>query len=121
MQIWLRKWHRWCGIIIALFVILQAGSGALLSIGEMDEDDAAPPAIHQEQMQPAKPGEASEHASSPKGEHEHEGAFEELMEGLHHGGAGWADVYRFVLGLGLVFLAVTGGMIFFRVGLRQRK
>ena len=31
----LRKWHRSLGIIFVLFIILQAGSGLLISIGQI--------------------------------------------------------------------------------------
>ena len=32
----LRKWHRGLGIILAFFVILQAGSGLLITITDME-------------------------------------------------------------------------------------
>jgi hypothetical protein len=40
---------------------------------------------------------------------------------LHRGGGDWGTVYRSLLGLGLVGMAVSGSLIFYKIGQRARK
>jgi len=99
----LRKWHRNLGIILAFFIILQAGSGLLLSLGEIDK-------LH-----------SHEHSESTAGPGHHEEGntmWADLLAFMHHGGGTVGIAYRLLLGLGLLGLTISGGMIFIKVRAR---
>ncbi len=102
----LRKWHRNLGIAMALFIILQAGSGFLISLSQLSV-----PHSHA--------GQAT-HGSSHSGEEERSFWNEDLGL-LHHGGGTTGTIYRLVLGIGMMAMAVSGSMIFFRIRARTRK
>jgi hypothetical protein len=86
-EAYLRKWHRTMGIILALFIFLQAGSGAMMAL---------------------------EFAlNSP-------GLFGPLTS-LHFGGGFWGQIYRIIVGLGAMGMAVSGTMIYLRIRARMRK
>jgi hypothetical protein len=90
------------GIILALFVVLQAGSGFILSL-----DGLFP------YQPPSQPPIADTDASSGHGAF----SLEDAAYGAHFGGSTIGAVYRLLLGLGLVAMAVTGTGIF--VGMRR--
>ncbi len=83
----LRSWHRFLGIILALFIFVQAITGALISL--------------QFALNFAEPLE--------------------VLEGPHTGGGLAGNIYRMLLGLGLLFMAVTGAMIYFKIRARTKR
>ena len=83
----LRKWHRWLGISIVLFVVLQALTGLILNLEDLFEIAAVT-------------------------------GWSKL---LHRGGADFGTVYRTVLALGLLGLALLGGLIFLKIRQRTEK
>jgi len=86
-EAYLRTWHRRFGIILALFVLLQAGSGVILNVDHFLD-------------------------------------FPTLLVGatvLHRGGGLAGTVYRTVLGLMLMAMAVSGSLIFIKVWRRTKK
>uniref|UniRef100_A0A7C3UXQ9 PepSY domain-containing protein n=1 Tax=Desulfobacca acetoxidans TaxID=60893 RepID=A0A7C3UXQ9_9BACT len=83
----LRKWHRTLGIILALLLFCQAGSGALLALKLNFKDP---------------------------------GLFG-LLSALHFGGGFWGNLYRILLGLGTMALAVSGTLIYLKIRARTRK
>ena len=99
----LRKWHRNLGIILTAFIILQAGSGLLLSLGDIEI-----PHSHEGPSSTAGPG------------HHEEGNinWSDLSAFMHHGGGTVGIAYRLLLGLGLLGLTISGGMIFIKVRAR---
>ncbi len=101
----LRKWHRNLGIVLAFFIILQAGSGLLLSLGDIET-----PHSHEQPSSTAGPG------------HHEEGntMWGDLLAFMHHGGGAVGIAYRLLLGLGLLGLTISGGMIFIKVRARAR-
>jgi hypothetical protein len=105
-EINLRKWHRRVGIILALFIILQAGSGLLITLGDL---------IPSESHAPTEPGIATAVAD------EEESFLEEAVDFIHHGGDTAGALYRIVLGAGILWMAVSGGLIFFQVRARSKK
>ena len=102
----LRRWHRRLGIIVALFIILQTGSGFLLSLGELSV-----PHTH-----------ANEGAYTPGHAHEEgESNWHKALELIHYGGSTAGTIYRLVIGISLLAVAVSGSMIFFKMRSRFRK
>jgi len=92
-EAYLRKWHRRLGIILALFVIIQAGTGLLISL------EASLPTA------PAGPVA--------------EGV--EFLEAVHQGGGPIGRVYRVLLGAGLCGMAISGSLIYFKIRARSRE
>jgi uncharacterized iron-regulated membrane protein len=102
----LRKWHRTMGIIVALFIILQAGTGLFLSLSDL----------------PVPRNHAHEEAYSTGHDHEEgESLWDDALGFIHHGGGVFSAVYRIVVGMALLMMAVTGSMIFFRIRARSKK
>ncbi len=102
----LRKWHRNFGIILAFFVILQAGSGLLITLEEMSV-----PHSHAGKIETA--ALASVDRPQPS-------AFQAALSLVHHGGGKPGILYRIFLGLSLVVMAVSGSFIYFKVRARNR-
>lgn len=93
----LRKWHRTVGIFLALFIILQAGSGVLLNVVTM---------VPTAWWGPPDQGEPW---------------WEELADRLHKGGGFGGKVYRLCLGLGIMGMATSGSLIFLKIRARAKK
>jgi len=86
-ETYLRKWHRRMGIILALLVFLQAGSGVVLNSQTLL-------------------------------------SFPELAVWaniLHRGGGEFGTLYRTLLGLALIGMAVSGSLIFSKTWQRTKK
>ncbi|MGQ9688738.1 MAG: hypothetical protein ACUVXF_08145 [Desulfobaccales bacterium] len=83
----LRQGHRTMGIILALFLLLQAASGAMLALERA--------------------------LKSP-------GLFGPLTS-LHFGGGFLGQIYRILLGLGLMGMAISGTLIYLKIRARTRK
>ena len=105
----LRKWHRRVGIVLALFIILQAGSGFLLSLGNIVTTEV----LHAHADQP--PLQATEYE-----EYEKEiAAWNRTLAFIHFEAGVWWNLYRVLLGAGIVWMAITGTMIFLRIRARS--
>ena len=86
-EAYLRKWHRTMGIILALFIFLQAATGTLMSL------------------------EFALNVPEPF----------DAFEILHTGGGLLGNLYRILLGLGLMGMAASGTLIYFKIRARTRK
>lgn len=95
----LRKAHRSIGIALALFIVLQAGSGVLLGVGEG--------LVHNHKEHPTL--QARDH-----GHGRGEPAILEALEFVHKGGGIPGGLYRLIVGAGIVAMAASGSMIFLR-------
>lgn len=102
----IRKWHRIIGIIVAIFIILQAGSGFILSLGGLPI-----PRTHAYE----------ETYGAEYADEEGDSLWHDALEFVHLGGGVFGAVYRIVVGMALLMMAVTGGMIFFKVRVRSKK
>ena len=102
----LRRWHRSMGIIVAAFVILQAGSGFLLSLGGL------PILRTYAHGETYSPGHAQE---------EGERLWQDALDFIHLGGGIVGTTYRLLLGLGIVLTALSGGTIFFKIRARSKR
>jgi hypothetical protein len=105
-EAYLRRWHRNLGILLALFIILQAGSGLLISLGEFSV-----PHTHANE----------EVYGSPQKYEEAESLWYKSLEFIHHGRGTIGSIYRILVGIGFVGMAVSGSMIFFKIRSRSRK
>ncbi len=102
----LRQWHRRSGIILALFILLQAGSGFLISLGSLST-----PHSHAN----------TEHAGPPAS-HEHgDSVWNKFLGFVHHGGGTVGSIYRMLVGIGAMGMALTGSAIFFKSRARFKK
>ncbi len=101
----LRKWHRRMGIILALFIILQAGSGLLLSFSGL-----------------GSPHEHDEPIAHEHDEHDDEGSrWLGTFKNIHHGGGTAGNVYRIIIGVGTLGMALSGAAIFYQIKHRIKK
>jgi hypothetical protein len=128
-QLYLRKLHITVGIISALFILLQSGTGLLLSFRGI----SVPHSHAHTESATADNGHEKEPATA---RHEHEpGSAQDVHEdktvviqdtreggeslwhrslgGAHHGGGIIGSIYRILLGIGLTFLALSGSTIFY--------
>lgn len=83
--------------IIALFIILQAGSGLLITISEFGD----------------RPANSSEGHGHDEQVEETSLAWHDLLGWIHHGSSSLMGIYRILLGVGLLGQTVIGVMIFF--------
>jgi hypothetical protein len=102
----LRRLHRGVGITVAIFIILQAGSGFVLSLGGLH---IASTHAHEEAF---NTGHAQEQG---------ERLWQDALEFIHLGGGIIGTIYRLLLGLGIVAVAVSGSMIFFKIRARSKR
>ncbi len=102
----LRTWHRNLGIILSLFIILQAGSGLLISLSE-----TGVPHTHAN----------SESVVQANTHGEGNSKWTASIEFIHHGAGVVGVVYRILLGIGMLGMAISGSMIFFKVRARSKK
>lgn len=102
----LRKWHRVLGIFLFLFVIMQAGSGLLISLGGLGTGDS-----HSQVHSEAMSGMDAEGEESP---------WLEVLKFVHHRAGLLGFVYRIFVGMGTLGMAITGSVIFMRIRARKK-
>lgn len=90
----LRGWHRTIGKFLALFILLQAGTGLWLNFEPLAGPEAPPP-----------PGQAAQ---------------PDFVEALHHGGGALGMVFRLGVGGGIVVQTLLGSWIGLKISARQR-
>ncbi|SHG19934.1 hypothetical protein SAMN02745206_03449 [Desulfacinum infernum DSM 9756] len=100
----LRAWHRRLGMVLFVFVLIQALTGLYLSVPAGRETAHA----HEAGSAPA--------ASS----HSHHGSTSRWAALVHHGGGDAGDVYRTILALALAVQAVSGAGIGAKIRARSR-
>ncbi len=121
----LRLRHRQLGIVLAIFIIAQAATGIVMSVGQLT---AGPNHEHGEQA-------AAGHAACPveKGTHTHAeeaspgtthdtgmGLSGDIVMTIHHGGGTIGPIYRMLLGTGLLIQTLIGVVIFIKIRQRSR-
>ena len=105
----LRKWHRNLAIVFVIFIILQALTGLLITLGDLET-----PQSHAHQAQ-------HEVAKSDEGSHEQEQAsLQSILALIHHGGGIIGFIYRIILGLGMLAISGSGAMIYMKIRARAR-
>ena len=88
----LRYWHRRLGIILALLVMIQAGTGLCLSLEKCLFTSVEGPAVE----------------------------LVETLALIHRGGGDWWRIDRVLLGAGLCGMAISGSLIYFKIRARSR-
>jgi len=102
-EVTLRCWHRRIGGPLALFILLQAVTGLLLSIERLFGSD-----------------NNLRHMVIETGNSTLLHVFDSLTRGLHYGGPQlWGNLYRIALSVGLIWMTVSGLTIYLRVRSRQ--
>ena len=99
----LRKLHRRVGIMLALFIVLQAATGCLISFGY---------------LVPASGHTHSELVGQHAQERQGPSLWNTTITAIHYGAGSAGDVYRILLGIGLVVMAVSGSSIFVKIRTR---
>ena len=128
-QLYLRKLHITVGIISAIFILLQSGTGLLLSFrgisvphSHAHTESAIPDNGHEKEPATARhehePGSAQDvhEDKTAVAKHTNEGGgslWHRSLGGAHHGGGIIGSIYRILLGIGLTFLALSGSTIFY--------
>ena len=82
----LRKWHRTLGIILALFIFVQAATGTLMALEF---------AVHLPEL--------------------------DALVILHTGGGLFGNLYRILLGLGIMVMTASGSLIYLKIRARTRR
>jgi len=113
----LRKWHRYLGVSLAVFLILQAGSGLSVSLGHLTarHEHEKPVHSHSNDKKTGHDGHGSDAAGNHSGDL---GAalnsISVFFTDIHHGGGIAGSVYRILLAVGILLQTLTGGLIFFK-------
>ena len=98
--IYLNKLHRNVGICIAPFIVIQTVSGLLLDFGLFRRGSFGPGV------------EEASHARN---------VVETLLVKIHFGPGLLNDCYHLLLGLGVLWMAVTGWMLYLRIRKMRKK
>jgi len=98
--IYLNKLHRNVGICIAPFIVIQTVSGLLLDFGLFRRGSFGPGV------------EEASHARN---------VAETLLVKIHFGPGLLNDCYHLLLGLGVLWMAVTGWMLYLRIRKMRKK
>lgn len=111
----LRRYHRITGIVLAVFIIVQAGTGLIFTIGKMagnsGSHDHGTAGIS---MSPVSKALAS---GSESGESE---VHESLLSTVHYGGGMIGNMYRLLLAVALIGQVSGGLWIYIRIRKRQQ-
>ena len=98
----LRKRHRIMGVCLGILIILQAGSGLVLSLVEGPVPEAHGDSNYEQEG----------------GEH-HESVIEEALEAVHTEGGAVGFLYRLIVGAGMLLMTCSGGWIFLKIRARS--
>ncbi len=111
----LRKHHRQMGIILAIFLFVQALTGMGISLGDiiLSGDQAVAESVGESDTQ--KLGQAS------TDQMDEEGFIMEIMEDLHHGGGSLGGYYRIALGILVMVQTIMGGIIYLKIKQRTHR
>lgn len=131
----LRKGHRYLGVILAVFIIAQAGGGLVLSVASLIKPhDHSLHDVEEVDHHNDMDHHASDHEHGSDHEHaaqsDHYGPMQESPSGalpawidtvrLGHGGGGtFRAIFRIIVGLGTISMAMSGLFIFFKGRNRQ--
>ena len=110
----LRKYHRMTGVVLAVFIIVQAGTGLIFTIGKMTGSsgghDHGTAGIS---ISPVSKALASSSDSGQSDTHE------SVLSTVHYGGGMIGNIYRVLLAVALIGQVSGGLWIYIRI--RKRK
>lgn len=99
----LRKWHITIGIILALFIFLQAGSGLVISVNGLIK-----------MLTPKKQMQVQAEKQKPD-------IIRAVTGFIHYGDGYIGKFYRILLMLGLLWLVISGSIIYYQTWLLTHK
>lgn len=112
----LRKYHRITGVVLAVFIIAQAGTGLVFTIAKMvgssDNHDHAAISVSLIPEAQANGNESEDTHASESGS---------LLSTLHYGGGMIGNIYRLLLAVGLIGQTCGGLLIYKHYRERQNK
>jgi hypothetical protein len=136
-QLYLRKLHKTIGVVLVIFIFLQAGSGLFLSFevshSHANTDAITMPDKHEHEnghnvmlkekaINPGK-DEAVVRNIAPAADNHGDKADDRqgMLQLVHHGGGFIGSIYRILLASGFLFMAFSGALIFYltRKAMRQ--
>lgn len=98
---YVRKIHGTIGVVLSLFILVQVGTGTLIAL---DEFLGRGRHVH---------AEPSHHDGNHKDDYRNEQNDEEgFIQVIHHFGGWPVQALRFLLGLGVVFMVISGTRIY---------
>lgn len=101
-ELQLRKLHRGTGIVLAVFLFLQAGTGILLSLEGLPISGGRAHTDHE-----------VEYAAESEGQ-----AHWDPVGTIHHGGGRLGALYRLALGASTLWMALSGLWIYWKIRIR---
>jgi hypothetical protein len=113
----LRRYHRITGAVLAVFIILQAGTGLIFTIGKMvgtsggHDHGTANISIF-----PISKAQANSSELEETQVHESES----LLGIVHYGGGMIGNIYRFVLAVTIIGQVCGGLLIYMRIKARKK-
>lgn len=113
----LRRYHRITGVVLAVFIIVQAGTGLIFTIGKMagssggHDHGTADVSIF-----PSSKAQAN--SSEPEASRAHES--ESLLGIVHYGGGMIGNIYRLVLAVTIIGQVSGGLLIYMRIKARKK-
>lgn len=110
----LRKYHRITGVVLAVFIIVQAGTGLIFTIGKMTGSSSGHD--HGTAGVTILPISRAEASST---ESEGSEAHESLLSTAHYGGGMIGNIYRLLLAVAIIG-QVSGGLLIYK-NIRTRK
>lgn len=105
-----RRVHGIVGVLLSLFVLVQVGSGTLIAVNEflgLGRHVHAEPSQHHH----------DEAADTHQDENEKDG----FLQIIHHHGERPVQALRVLLGIGIVFMVLSGTRIYFLARMRTKK
>lgn len=110
----LRKYHRITGLVLAVFIIVQAATGLVFTIGKMTgssgSHDHGTAGVSLLPISRALAGSSDSETSE---------AQESLLGTVHYGGGMIGDIYRLLLAVAIIG-QVSGGLLIYK-NIRTRK
>ena len=103
----MRRFHRWFGLIVAIFMIVISVTGVILQVQVITEDHKGPPpGIAAAQLHQEPPGAGDPEGAGGKGGGDLHGLVMHIHSGEYFGK--YANVIGLVCGLALFFFSVSG-------------
>ncbi len=107
----LRKYHRITGVVLAIFIIVQAGTGLFFTIGKMlgssGDHEHGHAALSMSLIADVQANTNNSVATQTQEESE------SLLSTLHYGGGMIGNIYRLLLALGIIG-QVCGGLYIYK-------
>jgi hypothetical protein len=114
----LRRYHRITGVVLAVFVIVQAGTGLVFTIGEMGGSSGKHG--HSTANISIFPISKAQAAASSEPEVTQANESENILGILHYGGGIIGNIYRLVLAVTIIGQVSGGLLIYMRIKARKK-